>query len=421
MKNTKVNSTLLKNLNRKEILSVISEVGNLSRVEVKNLLGKDGKTVTNITNGLIEDGLITSSGYSAFTGGRRRELLTLNPDYGYLVGIHLGVHFLRGTITDFKYKVLAEEKIPISPDESKTSLIQKIKKTLDFLIKNSSIPVNKLLGIGFVANGFYDHVTGEWIISVNNLNWKNVPIRKILLEQYDVPIYLEDSTNAMTIMEKCFGKEKNKKNFIYLDLGVGIGCAIIYNDRLFRGATNIAGELGHTIVVPNGELCSCGNRGCLETVASGWAINKAIKEKILAGAKSEIKDLCNGDLNRLETDMVFQAFSNGDKLATEVMELATDYLSIGIANLINLFNPESIVFGGHFATLGDFYLVKLKNKIQKYAMPKSFNDTNIIISSLDDNAAVLGATTLVRNSYFHIDSIIGEKSSLIKKNILEFN
>ncbi len=405
MKNIKVNSTLLKDLNRKKILRVIGEVGSISRVEVKTLLGKDGKTVTNITNGLIDDGLITSCGYSSYTGGRRRELLTLNPDYGYLVGIHLGVHFIRGIITDFKYKVLTEEIIPISPDESKTSLIQKIKKTLDFLIKNSSIPVNKLLGIGFVANGFYNHETGEWLLSVNNLNWKNVPIKKILLEQYDVPIYLEDSTNAMTITEKFFGRVKNKKNFIYLDLGVGIGCGIIYNDRLFRGATNIAGELGHTIVVPNGELCSCGNRGCLETVASGWAINKEIRKKIESGEKTLITDLCQNDLEKLEADMVFNAFNNGDKLANEVLESASDYLSIGIANLINLFNPESIVFGGHFATLGDFYLVKLKNKIQKYAMPKSFNDTNIVISSLDDNAAVLGATSLVRDSYFYIETI----------------
>ncbi len=405
MKNAKINSTLLKKMNRKIVLSVIQESEKLSRVEIKNNLQKDGKTVTNITDGLLQDGFIISDGYSSYTGGRRRELLTLNPDYGYVIGIHLGVNYLRGIIVDFNNKVLLTEKIPISPTESKSSLILRIRKTLDFLIKRKNIPTDKLLGIGFVANGFYDRSTGEWINAVNNLNWKNVPIKKILSEQYDVPIYLEDSSRAMALGEKSFGKARNKKNYIYLDLGLGIGCGIIINDRLFRGASNIGGEFGHTIVVPNGELCSCGNRGCLETVSSGWALIKKIKEKITSGVKTQITDLCDGDLDKLDTDMIFQAFQNGDKLATEELELSTDYLSIAIVNLINLFNPESVVFGGHFATLGDLYLTTLKNKIQKYSSPISTNNINKTTSSIGDDAAVLGATTLVRSPYFQISRI----------------
>jgi glucokinase-like ROK family protein len=405
MCNTKVNSTLLKNVNRKKILSVIDKVESISRVEVKNLLGKDGKTVTNIVNGLIEDGFITNIGLSSFTGGRRRKLLTINPNYGYLIGIHLGIHFLRGMITDFKYKIIVEEKIPISPNESELSLIQKIKKTLDFLVKSKNIPKDKLLGIGFVANGFYDDTEGIWINSVNNLHWKNIPIRKILSEQYDIPVYLEDSSRSMTLAEKVFGCVQDKNNFIYLDLGVGIGCGIIYKDRLYKGPMNISGELGHTIVVPNGALCSCGNRGCLETVASGWAINKIAKDRISAGEESEIINLCDGDLNKLETDMIFKAFENGDKLANEILESASDYLGIGIANLINLFNPEVIVFGGHFATINESFLNNLKAKIKKYTMPLLFNNVKILTSTLNDNAGILGATTLVRDPYFHIDTI----------------
>jgi len=405
MENTKVNSTLLKNVNRKKILSVIDKAKSISRVEVKNLLGKDGKTVTNIVNGLIEDGFITTIGLSSFTGGRRRKLLTINSNYGYLIGLHLGIHFIRGIITDFKYKIILEEKMPISPSESEASLIQKIRKTLDFLIKSKSIPLKKILGIGFVANGFYNDNTGVWINSVNNLHWKNVPIKKILSKQYDIPIYLEDSSRSMALAEKTFGCVKDKKNYIYLDLGIGIGCGIIYQGRLYKGPMNIAGELGHTIVVPNGALCSCGNRGCLETVASGWAIKNIVKDNILTGEKSEILDLCNEDLNKLETDMIFKAFENGDELASEVLESASDYLGIGIANLINLFNPEVIVFGGHFTTINELFLKKLKGKIKKYAMPLLFNNVKILTSSLNDNAGVLGATTLVRDPYFYIDTI----------------
>ncbi len=405
MKNTKINSTLLKNINRKKVLSIIEKGENISRVEIKNLLKKDGKTVTNITNGLIQDNFLMSSGYSPHTGGRRRELLKLNPDYGYIIGIHLGVNYVRGILIDFSNQVLLREKIPVSPTESKSSLILKIQKAIEFLIRSKSIPLNKLLGIGFVANGFYNRATGEWINAVNNLNWKNVPIKKILSEQFDVPIYLEDCSRAMALGEKYFGQAQDDNNYIYLDLGLGIGCGIIINDFLFRGSSNIAGEFGHTIVDPNGKLCSCGNHGCLETISSGWALIKRIKEKIESGVKTQITDLCDGDLNKLDTDMIFQAFLDGDNLASEELMIATDYLSVAIVNLINLFNPESIVFGGHFATWGENYITQLKIKIAKNISPISTTKIKYIISSLGDEAAVLGATTLLRSQYFQINRL----------------
>ena len=119
MKKVQINSSLLKEINRTKVLSVIEKGENLSRVEIKNILQKDGKTITNITNGLIEDSFLISSGYSPHTGGRRRELLKLNPDYGYIIGIHLGVKYIRGIITNFSNQVLAKEKTPISTTESK--------------------------------------------------------------------------------------------------------------------------------------------------------------------------------------------------------------------------------------------------------------------------------------------------------------
>jgi len=406
MKSTEVNATLLKNVNKKKILSVIDNFGSISRVEVKNILGKNGKTVTNITNSLIEDGLITLNGYSSFTGGRRRELLTTNPSYGYLIGIQLGVHFIRGIITDFKYKVIVEEKREIPPGESKEYLIKKVQQILSFLVKDQNIPIDKVLGIGFVANGFYDNITGEWILSANNPNWKNVPIKKNLSEQYDVPIYIEHNTRAMALAEKHFGVAKDYNSFIYIGFGAGIGSAMIDNKgRIYRGVKNIAGELGHTAVVPNGDLCSCGKKGCLETVASGWAINKRIKAKILAGAKTEITDLCNGDLEKIDSAMIFGAYNNGDELATEVLNMASNYLSMSIANMINLFNPELIVVGGDLSTLSDLFVAQLKNKIKKHTLPLSLENVKILTTSLNDDAAVLGATTLVRDSYFYIDSI----------------
>ena len=405
MSDTKVNSTLLKNVNRKKILAVIDEAKRISRVEIKDILKKNGKTVTNIINSLIDDGLVMSVGFSHFTGGRRREVLSINPEYGYLVGIHLGVQRLSGIITDFKYKIIAEEKVSVSSEESTESLIEKIKKIVRFLIKHNNIDEAKILKIGFVANGLYNNKTGEWILSVNNPNWKNIQIRDILFNIYSVPVLLENNSRAMALFEKTFGNAKNVKNFIYINLGIGISSVFFDNGHVYKGTTNKAGELGHTVVVANGQLCSCGNRGCLETVASGWAIIKTVKEKIKDGARTEIFELCNNNIEDLNIEMVFQAFDNGDELAKEVLESAGNYLGIAVANLINLYDPRLVVLGGNFAEMSKLFIEKLKGKIKKYILPLSTEDVVIMSSLIEDNTALLGAVTLVRDTYFNITEI----------------
>ncbi len=404
MPKTKVNSSLLKNVNRKKILSVIDEAGIISRVELKKDLDKNGKTVTNIINSLIEDSFITSVGYSSFTGGRRRELLSINAEYGYLIGIQLDIHFLRGVITDFKYNIIAEEKISIDADEPLKNIIRKIKKTLTFLTQHKKIQTEKILGIGFTANGLYDEKNGVWLLSVNNVNWKDVPIRDILLKVYDVPVYLEMNSRAMALWEQSFGLAKNKKEVIYLSLSTGISCVFFNKGRLNKGSTNKAGELGHTIVVPEGDLCSCGKKGCLETVSSGWAIKKKVKNEIKKGRKTDILELCKGNLDDLEIDMVFNAYSGGDILAAEVLDKASYYLGLAIANLITLYNPELVILGGHFATLDNSFLTEVAQRAKEFSMPL-FTDTEILPSKLDDRAAVLGITTLIRAKYFQMDEI----------------
>jgi N-acetylglucosamine repressor len=405
VKRTKVNQGLLKEINRKKILRVIHERGHSSRAEIRHLIKQDGKTVTNIANGLIKDGLLTSSGYSSFTGGRRRELLIMNPGYGYIIGIHLDINFLIGIVTDFQSKVLLRERIPVSPTETKANLVSKIRKTISFLISKGNIPQDKILGIGFVASGFYDQELGKWLVSVNNLYWRDVPIVSILSQHCACPIHLEDCSRALALGEKWFGVAKNEENFICLDIGAGIGCGIFQKNRLYKGSSNFAGEIGHTIVVPDGEPCSCGNRGCLETVASGWALVKQVKCRISKGEQTLVRESCNGDIDTIDADMIFHAAHNGDKVATDLLNVASKYLGIGIANLINLLNPEIIVLSGHFSSIEDFSMLSLKDKIRQYAMSESFEKTRIVTSLLGDDAAVMGATTLILDQIFHIETI----------------
>ncbi len=405
MNNAKVNQSLLKNVNRKKILSVINDFGEISRTEVTNILKKNGKTVTNIIIGLIEDGLIVNVGYSDSTGGRKRELFTINPDYGYLIGIHLGVHSLRGIITDFKYNIIANKIIPISYEESKESLLLKIKAIIDDLVKRKRVSKKKLLGIGFVANGVYNKETGVWIDSSNNLNWKNIPIRDFLTDTFNLPVVLERNSRSMALWEMYFGIATKNNNIIYINIGAGISSVFINNRKLYKGTSNNAGEFGHIIVEPNGHKCTCGKIGCLEAVSSGWAIINQIKNKIENGAKSEITDLCNNNLNLLDIDMMLTAFNNGDKVVCEVVNKAINYMGISVANLIELDNPELIIFGGQFAKNGNLFFEKLKIVIKKHTTPLPFKEVNIVVSSSDKAAVVLGVITKIRKPYFAIEEV----------------
>lgn len=405
MKNAKVNQSLLKNVNRKKILSLVHKSGEISRTEVSNILKKNGKTVTNITNGLIDDGLIVSVGYSDSTGGRKRELFTINPEFGYLIGIHLGVHSLRGIITDFKYKIIASKVIPITYEESKESLLLKIKTVIDALVKSKGINTQKLLGIGFVANGLYNIKTGVWIDSSNNLNWKNIPIKDFLKKTFNLPVVLERNSRSMALWEMYFGIAQKNKNIIYINLGAGISSVFINNRKIYKGASNNAGEFGHIVVEHNGYKCTCGKTGCLEAVSSGWAIVKQIKNEIKNGNESEITDLCNNDLNLLDIDMILTAYNNGDRLVCDIVDKAIKYLGISVANLIELDNPELIIFGGEFTKNGKLFFKKLKSTIKKYSTPLPFDDVNIVVSSSDEFAVVLGVITKIRKPYFVIEEV----------------
>ncbi len=157
--------------------------------------------------------------------------------------------------------------------------------------------------------------------------------------------------------------------------------------------------------MPDGDPCSCGNRGCLESVASGWALVRKAKCLLEKGEKTLLREMCKNNPEAIEADMILDAAHQGDHLATEMLRPAGKYLGMAIANMINLLNPELVIFSGHFSTSADFALLALKERIKQFAMPEQFGHVEIAMSPLGDEAAVLGATTLVHDRYFHIEPI----------------
>ncbi len=391
------NQRYLKELNQSRILNLLREEGHLSRIELSHRTQLDAKTITNVVNTLLEKRLIRSGGFGASRGGRPREMLELNPGYGYSIGIDLGASQLSGILTDFQVSILSRGRLGIGYNRDKDNIIEKIKGLIVRLIKDSGIKKEKILGIGFVVPGIIDQEKRVCRYAVNIKGWRDVPVCRILEEQFSLPTSLEESSRAMAWAERCFGRGRKKDNFIFLDLGIGIGCGIISQGRLHYGATLSAGEIGHTIVELKGRRCRCGNRGCLETVASGAAIPQIVNSALKKGKKSIIGAMVKGRLSKITARTVAEAAKGGDELAIDTLKKAGQYLGVAVANLINILNPSTIIVGGGLAEAGESLLGPMKESIKRYAVRPSAEVVEIFLSGLGEDAGSLGAVTLVLN------------------------
>jgi glucokinase len=256
----------------------------------------------------------------------------------------------------------------------------------------SKINQLKLIGIGLGApNGNYYKGTIE---QPPNLSWKYVDVVATLRRWYSIPIALTNDANAAALGEMLFGAAKGMKDFIVITLGTGLGSGIVSNGELIYGHDGFAGEIGHTIVDPNGRQCGCGRRGCLETYASASGIRRTVEELLKNPAtQSELRKI---DFEKVTSKQIFEAAQHGDKLALEAFELTGRYLGLRLADSIAYTSPEAIILFGGLAAAGGFIFIPTKKYMEEYLLKIFKNKVKLLPSSLPKgNAAILGAAALM--------------------------
>jgi glucokinase len=249
-----------------------------------------------------------------------------------------------------------------------------------------------LAGIGLGApNGNYYKGTIE---QPPNLSWKYVDVVAMLRRWYSIPIALTNDANAAALGEMLFGAAKGMKDFIVITLGTGLGSGIVSNGELIYGHDGFAGEIGHTIVDPDGRQCGCGRRGCLETYASASGIRRTVEELLKKpNPPSELRQI---DFEQITSKRIFEAAERGDKLALEAFELTGKYLGLKLADSIAHTSPEAIILFGGLAAAGDFIFVPTKKYMEQYLLGIFKNKVKLLPSSLPKgNAAILGAAALM--------------------------
>src|SRR5665648_743261 len=320
----------------------------------------------------------------------------------YSIGVDLGGTNIVSATVNYQGKIVNRLKVPTFAERGKEATIKRIIETIHENIIQSNITPYDIIGIGIGAPGPLDVKRGVINFAPNLSGWRDVPLKKILEDEFNVKVVLENDANAAAWGERCFGAGQGVDNLVCFTLGTGIGGGIIIDGKIYHGNNCGAGELGHMTVNKSGPRCNCGNYGCLEAYSSATGIKNRIIDRIKKGIKSEFLNFDNDNLfDSLRLKSIFQAARKGDILTSDIVEDAISYLSIAIANIDNILNPEMVVLVGGITNEGNKLLIPLIKEVKKRAFYSNYKSLKIVIGKLAGNAGVVGAAALpwILNTY----------------------
>ncbi len=292
-------------------------------------------------------------------------------------------------------EILHKWEIPTDKSDSGKHIIINIAKSIDAKLEQLDVKKEKLVGIGMGAPGPVEMTRGI-IYEAINLGWgENTPLKDLIEMETGLPAVIDNDANCAALGEMWKGAGNGAKDLVCVTLGTGVGGGVITNGEIVHGIRGAGGEIGHLTVVPKGGFsCNCGKTGCLETVASATGVVRVAREKL----QSSTEDSVLRDLKPLGSKQVFDAARAGDSLALKIVDQLAYYLGLSLANLGNAINPEKIVIGGGVSKAGKTLLEPVMNYFKRFAFPKVRTSTTIDIATLENDAGVIGAAWLVKNT-----------------------
>jgi predicted NBD/HSP70 family sugar kinase len=383
------NRELIRAINRSTILNVIKTHGVIPRTEIARLTGLSPATVTGITAELIQDNLVFEKESGDSSGGRRPIMLAINPDGGCVVGIKVMEDHALGALTNLEATLIGKRSFALT-DTSPMAVSQALSELVSELLNMSVASAPNLMGVGIGLAGIIDSKQGL-VRQSPFFGWNDVPLRDLIQNKLNVPVYLDNDVNTLAFAEKWFGAGQNVDNFLVVTFGRGIGLGIVTNGQFSHGMRGGAGELGHTVIQPGGELCACGKRGCLEMYVSEPAMLREAAKAYEQGRLSA--------LPQTPDELVTLAVA-GETAAHEIFSHAGELLGQSIANLVNIFNPQKILITGEGARAGNWLFDPMRATIDEHTMPSLRQDVSILVEPLGDDAWARGAASLVLHELF---------------------
>lgn len=367
----KATHQLTKQHNRDLVLRTIFSHNSISRAEAARVTNLTRTTVSDVVNVLLSEGLVQEVGHGESIGGKSPVLLSVVADSRYMIGLNLAQDKFIGAVVNLRGEIKEIVEAVVHDDNGEKAL-KLVYEILDQLTHRKLKP---LVGIGVGTPGLVNTREGV-VVNAVNLEWRDLPLGRLLEEKYKLPVWVLNDSQAAAIGEYVYGGDHvPDKNLIVVNVIHGIGAGILINGRLFQGDGGGAGEIGHVVVQENGELCRCGKRGCLETVASARAVVQQMKMASL--------------------EEVFLAFQDGNPKAKAVVGKAGQFLGASLANLIGTLNIQKIVLTGDMTRFGKEWLGAVNTSMLTGAFFRMAEDTKLEIGKLDYRACILGAAAFV--------------------------
>ena len=348
----------IRNINQTLLLHLIREKQPISRAEIAKVSGLRPGTVSSIVNRLIRKGVIYEGAEGPSSGGRKPTYLYINGENAYVLAIDIGVRDTVYAVSDFNGRILKQKAMITEgkPPDFLEKLSVEIKKTIE-----KNYPRTKFEAVGVSVPGLINRDTGEVVVSPN-LEWNNTPVKAILEKKLKLPVYVENDANAAAYSELWYGPldEIRVKSLLYILVVDGLGTGLIINGELHVGSQLGLGGFGHMCLDPNGEVCSCGRKGCWETLAS---------ESATIARYHRLMNNKNGSITTSITDIIAHA-NRGDEKAIAALQATAEYLGEGITSLVHGLSPEIVVIGGEISAAWDLLAPIIKAKMKsRYLIP----------------------------------------------------
>ncbi len=378
------------------ILSYVRDEGPLSRMDLATRLNVSRTTVAAEVGRLVELGLAEDGGPAASRGGRRSTLVDLDAGLRF-VGIELGATSVTVAVTDGRLGVLARASSPSDIRRGpEPVLAQAIEITRKLLAEQG---VERPAGLGIGVPGPVDFQVGVPVSPPIMPGWDRYPVRDALSRELGCPVLLDNDVNVMALGEQHTGVARSASAFLFVKIGTGIGCGIVVDGHLYRGADGCAGDIGHIRIDQNGPVCACGNRGCLEAFFGGAALARDATAAARSGRSAVLAGLLDGG-DGLTAEHVGIAMGQGDAVAMQLSRDGGRLVGTVLANLVSFFNPGLIVIGGGVAGLGHALLAEIRSVIYRQSLPLATGNLPVVLSELGGDAGVIGAARLISDAVY---------------------
>jgi glucokinase-like ROK family protein len=387
---------LLRKFNLTAVLTRLRQQSPISRAALADLTGLNKATITRLIRELMQHGFVREVGMHSSVTGRPSILLELDPQAGYIIGVRLDIDYSAVILTNFAAEIIWRSEIKHTLEDGQGLIQANLLELIRRAIQNIPEQGRPILGLGLGVPGLVDVDSGV-LLFAPNLGWKNIPFRAWLQKHFHMPIYVDNEANLAALGETYFGAARDSDYVLYINVTSGVGAGIVLHHEILTGATGIAGEVGHVTIDPLGPVCNCGNRGCWEAVISAPAIFRRIRERILAGEPSCLSAEMLAHFSRLSVPLVVEAALNNDPVAKDVLCETSTFLGIGLANLINILNPERVVLGGYLSPAYPAMLVEIKKVVKDHALQWAWESTDIKIAHLGSDASLMGAIATIYN------------------------